>query len=204
MPTPIKNIIFDFGDVFINLDKDIVFRKMKEYGGSSEVTVELSALNDAFEIGSISSEEFVARLQTLYPEASKQQVIDVWNGMLLDFPEHRLAFIEQLAQENRHRLFLLSNTNAMHIPFVEQHMGSERFRRFKNAFEKFYLSHEIHMRKPNLEIYRYVLDENGLNAEETFFVDDSKANTDAAATLGITCWNLEVGKEDIVQLKTKL
>ena len=204
MQPPIKNIIFDFGDVFINLDKDIIFRKMAEYGGTSELTPAMTELNDIYEVGRISSEEFVAGLRKLYPEATKDQVIDIWNGMLLDFPETRLKFLEQLAQEGQYRLFLLSNTNAMHIPYVEQHMGSDRFQRFKNSFEKFYLSHEIHLRKPDLEIYRFVLDENGLKAEETFFIDDTKANTDAASTLGIRCWNLQVGREDVVQLKSKL
>jgi len=200
----IKNIIFDFGDVFINLDKQIIFREMQKFGGSLELTPEMISLNESYEIGVISSEEFIEKLKSVYPKASAGEIMDIWNGMLLDFPEKRLEFIESLAKEGQYRLFLLSNTNALHIPHVEEKMGSDRFYRFKNSFEQFYLSHEIQLRKPNAEIYRFVLDENGLEPNETFFIDDTKENTDAAEKLGIRCWNLKVGQEDIVDLKSKL
>ena len=200
----IKNIIFDFGDIFINLDKQIIFREMKKYGGSAELTPELAALNNIYEVGGISSEEFIENLSTVYPKATSNEITAIWNGMLLDFPDERLEFIENLAEEGLYRLFLLSNTNALHIPHVAKKMGLEKFRRFKNSFEQFYLSHEINLRKPNAEIYQFVLDENGIKAEETLFIDDTKENTDAAEKLGIRCWNLKVGQEDIIQLKSKL
>ncbi len=200
----IKNIIFDFGDVFINLDKQIIFREMKKFGGATEPTTEMMALNNVYEVGGISSEEFIDKLSVVYPKASPEEITDIWNGMLLDFPDERLAFIQNLANEGKYRLFLLSNTNALHIPHVEEKMGREKFYRFRNSFEQFYLSHEINLRKPHAEIYQFVLDENNLKAEETFFIDDTKENTDAAQKLGIQCWNLKVGQEDIVQLKSKL
>lgn len=199
----IKNIILDFGDVFINLDKEVVFREIPKWGGTG-FTTDLWALNETYEVGGISSEQFVGELQAAFPKASADEIIATWNAMLLDFPEERLEFIEKLAHENQYRLFLLSNTNALHIPHVEHIMGAQRYLRFKNSFERFYLSHEIHLRKPNAEIFRFVLNENGLLAEETFFVDDTSENTDAAARLGIRTWNLQVGKEDIIQLKSKL
>jgi len=87
---------------------------------------------------------------------------------------------------------------------VRQQIGKERDNRFKNVFDVFYLSYEIGMRKPDEEIFQFVLDENGLIAEETFFVDDVQENTVAAAGLGIKVWNLRVGQEDITQLKSRL
>ncbi len=200
----IKNIIFDFGDVFINLDKGIIFREMEKFGGSLDLTPELVELNGVYEVGGMTSEAFVAQLQNQYPKANAVEIENIWNSMLLDFPEERLEFIENLASEGDYRLFLLSNTNDLHITHVEQKMGAERYARFKKPFEKFYLSHEINLRKPDAEIYQFVLDENGLKAEETFFIDDTKENTGAAEKLGITCWNIQVGKEDIIQLKSKL
>ncbi len=200
----IKNIIFDFGDVFINLDKQIVYREMKKFGGTAELSPEIKTLNETYEVGGISSEAFVEKLGRVYPQAKSEEITRIWNGMLLNFPDERLEFIESLAEEGKYRLFLLSNTNALHIPHVEKIMGSKKFDRFKNSFEKFYLSHEINFRKPNAEIYEFVLDENGLKAEETFFIDDTKENTEAAEKLGIRCWNLQVGEEDITQLKSKL
>lgn len=200
----IKNIIFDFGDIFINLDKDIIFRAIERFGGSLNLEPEILALNKDYETGKISSENFISQLSKVYPQATSDDIIDIWNGMLLDFPDKRLQFLEELAKENNYRLFLLSNTNALHIEAVVRKIGIKKYNRFRNAFEKFYLSHEIHLRKPNANIYNFVLQENGLKAEETFFIDDTKENTDAAKNLGITCWNLQVGKEDITQLKSRL
>ncbi len=200
----IKNIIFDFGDVFINLDKQVIYREMAKFGGSIELTPEIMILNDTYEVGGISSATFIETLGQVYPQAKSEDIIHIWNSMLLDFPVERLEFIGNLAEEGNYRLFLLSNTNALHIPHVEKIMGSEKFHRFKNSFEKFYLSHEINLRKPNAEIYEFVLNENGLKPEETFFIDDTKENTEAAEKLGIRCWNLQVGKEDVIQLKSKL
>ena len=200
----IKNIIFDFGDVFINLDKEVIFREIEKFGGGLELSPEILVLNESYEVGRTSSEDFVNQLATIYPQATSTEIIAIWNCMLLDFPEYRLEFIENLSKENNYRLFLLSNTNALHITHVEEKMGAEKFGRFKKSFEQFYLSHEINLRKPNAEIYEFVLHENGLKAEETFFIDDIKENTVAAEKLGIHIWNLQVGSDDIIHLKDKM
>lgn len=200
----IKNIIFDFGDIFVNLDKQVIFREIEKFGGQTDLGYDLNKLNNIYEVGAISSEEFIAGIGKMYPKANNHQIIQIWNSMILDLPDYRLEFIEQLASERQYRLFLLSNTNDLHIPYFEEKIGSNKFQRFKNSFEKFYLSHEIQLRKPNLEIFQFVLGQNGLRANETFFIDDTKENTEAAESLGIRSWNLLVGKEDIINLKTKL
>ncbi|KAA2216878.1 HAD family hydrolase [Maribacter flavus] len=199
----IKNIIFDFGDIFINLDKTAVFKKMAAFG-YTEYTDALDLLCKEYEMGLMSSEDFLAGLKEMYPEATETDLLDAWNSILLDFPEHRLEFIENLKAQESHRLFLLSNTNDLHIEYVQKTMGEDRFDRFKNCFEGFYLSQQIKMRKPNSDIYEHVLNENALIPEETLFIDDTKANTDSAEKLGIRCWNLQVGKEDITELNKKL
>ncbi|MBD1261223.1 HAD family phosphatase [Maribacter polysiphoniae] len=199
----IKNIIFDFGDVFINLDKEIIFREIQKYDNAN-LTPDLLDLSNDFEVGAITSGDFVKKLQIAFPSASSQEIVAIWNGMILDFPEYRLEFIEKLAQEKTHRLFLLSNTNALHISKVIETMGEHKYHRFKNCFEQFYLSHEIEMRKPNKDIYGFVLKENGLNAPETLFIDDTPENTLAAEQLGIKTWNIIVGKEDVIQLNSRI
>tara|TARA_R110002033_G_scaffold136354_1_gene175888 strand:- start:884 stop:1486 length:603 start_codon:yes stop_codon:yes gene_type:complete len=199
----IKNIIFDFGDIFINLDKQVVFRALQD-SGIQEFLPKYHNINEDFEVGKISPQEFVERLQPDFPHLSPQAITDIWNSMLLDFPEYRLNFLENLAKENSYRLFLLSNTNALHIPHVMKIMGNESFERFKNSFEQFYLSHEIQLRKPNHEIFQFVLEQNRLDPRDTLFIDDTKENTDAAKELGINTWNLIVGKEDVVNLKERL
>lgn len=197
----IKNIIFDFGDIFINLDKEATVNSMKKFGFKS-ITDEMNTTNQQYEKGLISTDEFVNFYHNLFPNASKEELIQSWNAIILDFPEHRLNFIESLKKEN-YRLFLLSNTNELHIDKVIENTKPERYNRFKDCFEVFYLSHEIQQRKPEKACYEYVLKENDLKAIETLFIDDSPENTIAASQLGIKTWNLNPGVEDVVQLFNK-
>lgn len=199
----IKNLLFDFGDIFINLDKEAPFREMTRFG-FTHLTPQLDSLAKNYEMGLLETPAFLSGMRAIFPKASEEQLILAWNAIILDFPAYRLEFIEGLKQENRYRLFLLSNTNALHIEKVKIAMGIKYYHRFQTCFEKFYLSHEIKMRKPNTAIYEFVLKENDLNAAETFFVDDTKENTDSAAALGIKVWHLQVGKQDIVQLQNQL
>jgi putative hydrolase of the HAD superfamily len=199
----IKNIIFDFGDVFLNLDKPATAREMLQYG-FTEITAELDTLFKDYEKGVVSSASFLDHTEKLFPRATKQNLIDAWNAILLDFPEYRLDFLEKLAHSKTYRLFLLSNTNDLHIAHVRANMGAERFNRFKDCFEVFYLSYEMGMRKPDTEIFDFVLQENELISEETLFIDDTKENIDTAATLGIKTWHLQVGNEDVTDLKNHL
>jgi putative hydrolase of the HAD superfamily len=199
----IKNLILDFGDIFINLDKPATAKAMQPFG-FTEITPELNSLFEEYEKGLITTEYFLNTTNQLFPKAARKNLIDAWNAILLDFPDYRLEFIEELAKTHEYRMFLLSNTNDLHIEFVKNQTGSIRYERFKSCFEVFYLSYEMKMRKPDSEIFEFVLQENNLIAEETLFVDDTKENTDTAAELGIQTWNLEVGKEDIIALKTKL
>jgi len=197
----IKNIIFDYGDIFINLDKPATQRELDKLG-IDDFTPEMVAKNQAYEKGLISTEEFVNFYHEEFPNTSKKELINAWNAILKDFPRHRMEFITQLAKDNNYRLFILSNTNDLHISWIQQDWGMELYNEFKNCFEQFYLSHEIHFRKPDVDIYEFVLNENNLKPEETIFIDDTKENTDSAATLGIHVWNLIPGEEDVVDLFT--
>ncbi|MFD2098366.1 HAD family hydrolase [Flagellimonas iocasae] len=195
----VKNIILDFGDVLINLDKSATAREMLKFGFAG-ITPELDTLFKEYEKGLVDTGDFLNQVAHQFPKASMEELLGAWNAILLDFPEERLTFLENLAEQNQYRLFLLSNTNDLHIEFVKKEMGMSRFNRFKNAFEVFYLSYEMGMRKPDAEIFEFVLEQNQLTAHETLFVDDVKENTDAAASLGIRVWNLQVGQEDVTQL----
>ncbi len=199
----IKHIIFDFGDIFINLDKQAPIIEMKKWG-LKDFEPAFTNLLYSYEKGLLDSDTFLSKMKDYFPTAKLDQIKKGWNSIILDFPEYRLEFIEQMAKENDFTLILLSNTNALHIEKVIENMGKDRFDRFKKCFDKFYLSHEINLRKPNADIYQFVLDANNIKASETFFVDDTLENTLASEQLGITSWNLQVGKEDIVQLKSRL
>jgi putative hydrolase of the HAD superfamily len=67
-------------------------------------------------------------------------------------------------------------------------------------FEKIYFSYEMKMRKPDAEIFKHVLDENGLIASETLFIDDSPQHIEGAKKVGIETYYLDVSKESIIEL----
>ncbi len=195
----IKNIIFDYGDVFINLDKAATIQELHHLG-VKEVTEEMLDVAKAYEMGQISSQEFINAFTNLHPHISDQQFVDAWNSILKDFPLHRLDFIKELNASGKYRLFLLSNTNDLHISWIQDDWQEQLYSEFKSQFEQFYLSHEIDLRKPNKDIFEFVLNENGLKPEETYFIDDTKENTDAAKELGIHVWNIDPETEDVVDL----
>ena len=194
----IKNIIFDFGDIFINLDKVGAVKSALELFELSELTPEMIQVNMEYEKGGLTTEAFIKFYTTAYPNISKSKIIESWNCMLLDFPLHRLDFIKQVSK--KYRCFLLSNTNELHIDWIKNDWGLELYSEFKNCFEQFYLSHEMNMRKPDANIYEFVLNKNKLVASETLFIDDTKENTDASTVLGIHSWNLIPGKEEVIDL----
>lgn len=196
----IDAIIFDFGDVFINLDKEGTINGFKKLG-LSEWNNDLNELNLQFEKGQISEENFLQGLQKQLPNASMEEILTAWKAVLLDFPIHRLEFLQKLSE--KYRLFLLSNTDAIHIHSFEQENGVSFYSDFYQCFEKVYFSFEMGMRKPDVDIFNYVLNQHNLIAKHTLFVDDKKENTDAAQSLGIQVWNLQVGKEDVVDLFQK-
>lgn len=196
----IDAIIFDFGDIFINLDKPATISGLQKLG-MTEWNNELNQLNLSFETGSISPEDFIGGFKKQLPNASEEEILKAWNAILADFPFYRLEFLQELA--TKYRLFLLSNTDSIHINTFEQKSGVSFYEDFYNCFEKIYFSFDIGMRKPDPKIYQFVLEENNLIAENTLFVDDKTENTDSAAALGIKVWNLQVGKEDVVDLFNK-
>ena len=198
----IKNIVFDFGDVFINLDKEATFRRLKKLG-VKEFTDDLLELGKQYEMGMITTQEFVNTFKTLFPSISEIDFKNAWNSMLLDFPSHRLRFLKSLSNSKKYRIFLLSNTNDLHISWIQKTWGRKLFSEFKNCFEKFYLSHEIHLRKPNIDIYEFVIESNKLIPEETFFVDDTEENIVMANKLGIKIWHINPNSEDVVDLFSK-
>jgi FMN phosphatase YigB (HAD superfamily) len=196
----IDTIIFDFGDVFINLDKEGSINALKKLG-LAHWNEDLNQLNLQFEKGQISEDDFLVGIQKQVPNASINQISTAWNAVLLDFPLYRLEFLQKLTK--KYRLFLLSNTDAIHIETFERENGVSFYSDFYQCFEKVYFSFEMGMRKPEAEIYNYLLKHHELSAKHTLFVDDKKENTDAALALGFQVWNLQVGQEDVVDLFKK-
>lgn len=193
----INTIIFDFGDVFINLNKETSLEEFKKLGlnGPNE---DLLNHNDLFEKGKINEVQFINCFLKHIPNAEIQEITKAWNSIIGDFPLYRLEFLQMLS--TKYRLFLLTNTDSIHIDRFEHNVGMSFYTDFYRCFEKVYYSYEMGMRKPDPEIFNTIIRKHDLSPKRTLFVDDKKENTDAAESLGIHVWNLQVGKEDVVDL----
>ena len=182
----IKNIIFDWGGVLIHLDKNRCVERFSEYGVevSDELTNPYGQRTDLkdFEQGLMTVSEFHDTVRRVYGGAlTDTQIDDAWCALLLDIPTYKLDML--LGLKECYRLFLLSNTNAVHWE-----EGRKRFdyqgHKAEDYFEQIFLSHEIHELKPSPEAFLKVARMAGIEPEETLFIDDLQASCDVAATLG--------------------
>lgn len=185
----IKNIIFDLGGVIINIDYHLTIDAFKKIGFDDFDSVFSQAQQlgvfDLLDKGLVSHEDFRSYIRNISGKPLTNNQIDgAWNAMLLDFPIKRLKLLESIKQQ--YRTFLLSNTNQIHCDvYTKDLQNTYGVKDLSHFFEKVYLSHEIHMRKPDSEAFMLILNENNLKPEETLFIDDTEQHIEGAKKVGI-------------------
>lgn len=203
----IKNIIFDLGGVIINLDYSRTINEFNKLSNKPFETIftqlQQSPVFDQFDKGTISESDFFEELKSsLHTEITIEEMAHAWNAMLLDFPLERLELLKQL--KSKYRLFLLSNTNETHVKALESHLYQQHgHKNLEPFFEKVHYSFRMGMRKPDQEIFEFVLKDNQLNKNETIFIDDSPQHVQGAMNTGIQSYYLTKGK-DVIDLITEL
>lgn len=192
----IRNIIFDYGNVIFKIDFNRAQQSFAKLGIKHvENFFSHQAHNpifDQFEEGLISPSEFrdgirkASGIQTLTDE----QIDHAWNSLLIGVvePNHELL----LKAKEQYRTFLLSNNNEIHYNWIMDYLKKE-YQLESNAgfFEKDYYSHLMKMRKPNAEIFQFVLDRHHLVPAETLFIDDSLQHLKTADQLGLITHHLK-------------
>lgn len=186
----IKNMVFDMGGVIVNIDYDLTRRAFEELGvttfGELYSQAAQQGIFDELEKGLITPEVFREKLRTLTSalSLSDKRLDGAWNAMLLDTPAYRLEVVARM--KSRFRTFLLSNTNKIHIDYLHSILQRDLgINDFTGYFERAYYSNEIHLRKPDKEIFELVLEENGLVADETLFFDDTVRHVRGAQQVGM-------------------
>ncbi|MCX8491844.1 MAG: HAD family phosphatase [Cyclobacteriaceae bacterium] len=191
----INNVIFDLGGVILNLDIDNTYGQFSRLSGKSIEQLKTSAVDfqffNQYECGAMDDATFRSSLRSyLGVNATDEQIDNAWNAMLLDLPSARLDLLKEVGA--KFRIFLLSNTNNIHLRafnnIVRATIGDQPFGSY---FEKDYYSHLMGMRKPDREIFQYVLQQNDLKAEETLFLDDSILNLQGAAAIRIQTFHIQ-------------
>ncbi|WP_026630442.1 HAD family hydrolase [Dyadobacter alkalitolerans] len=186
----IKNIIFDLGDVILNIDVPVASKSFAELSGREQAEIlELfskNALFRQFETGELDEMGFRNYVRKIleFSDLSDEAIDTAWNSLLLDLPPERVELIQNLSKN--YRLFLLSNTSSIHITQVNKILeASTGVKKLDDLFETVFLSYEMGLMKPDPRIYQKVLEQAGLKAEETLFLDDNRDNIEAASKLGI-------------------
>ena len=191
-------IIFDLGGVVINLEYERTTKAFEDLGLTNfndlYSQAAQSGLFDAFEKGECSVQYFINKVLDYLPTGTQaNQVVEAWNAMILDFPVENLSLLKRLQTEKR--TFLLSNTNEIHIQKVHHHLQQVSTEKTLHPyFEKVYFSSDIGMRKPDAEIFEFVLKEQGLHPARTLFIDDTEQHILGAQKVGIQTYHLRKGE----------
>ena len=217
----IKHVIFDLGGVLIDLDMPRCLEEFRALGADPEVLLRrpepadagsgkakatlcdglvANGAMDLYQTGDVSTDDFVAGIQRFCnPGTTREQVLEAWNACLLTIPAYKLEFIKSLRAEG-YCTHLLSNTNDAHWQLIaKEHFGG----RTHEYFDSLFLSQEMHMSKPNADIFLSVLEQLGADASQCLFLDDAQANVDAAQALGYKVYKTPVRydfRKDVMQI----
>ncbi|MCS6820173.1 MAG: HAD family phosphatase [Chitinophagales bacterium] len=190
----ICNIIFDVGDVLIDIDYQATisaFQKLAIIDFSTIISyARQHSIFDYLEKGLIDPAQFRNELRRfLRADVTDEQIDQAWNSILVNYPEEKFSLLQKL--KKHYRIYALSNINQIHLDCIDNEV-SKRFgvQRFEDFFHKAYYSHLTGYRKPEAEIYELVLQEQLLIPQETLFIDDKAENIAAAAALGIQTYHL--------------
>lgn len=190
-----KVLLLDLGGVLFDVDYQATINAFKSLGFPDFDALYSKArqgnLFDFFEKGHLEEMQFYEAFSQMQPGISKDRIRDAWNAMLIGIPPHRLVFLEQLAA--RYPLFLLSNTNEIHVDeLTKRNLTDHGYDPLEKFFSGIYFSCRIGMRKPDQEVFEYVLQNEAMLREDVLFIDDSPQHVEGAKQCGIPAFLLNV------------
>ena len=177
----IKHVIFDLGDVLLNIHSD---RAMEAFAKKCNLEVEevskffLSDLHLDFMAGKYTPEELYEKTKLIYKiNLNIRDFFDTWNLVIGKPKDGIIQIIEQLS--SNFELSICSNTDPIHWKYcLEQYS-------FLKKFKKYFLSYELKHNKPDPEVFEHILKELNAKGEACLFIDDSYPNIETAAGFGI-------------------
>lgn len=189
MDVKIKNLIFDFGGVLVDLNPTRCIQSFSDLGLNVVPYLNTYLSQGVFlkmELGEISPKDFWEEVRLLFhsPELTDEQLTKAWNSMLETIPVERLRKLRELRRKYD-KIYLLSNTNVLHWEQGKRLFTVEG-NNVKDYFDRIFLSCDLHLSKPDTKIFEKVLEKADILPEETCFIDDSEDNCKAAESLGIS------------------
>jgi glucose-1-phosphatase len=187
-PTRITNIVFDWGGVITNINYHATvdaFSKIGHYNFEKFFTHHhQDNLFKNFEKGLVKPEELITSISNeIGKDISRKDIEIAWCAMLLDTPPARLEILKKL--KDKYKIYLLSNTNSIHANYYTNLLRKLYNIDFPFLFQKVYYSYEVGMRKPDLEIFEFVITDSRLDPQSTLFIDDTEINIQSADAVGM-------------------
>lgn len=192
----ISTIIFDWGGVITNIYPQASIDAFIQLGLPNISKYFNDGINNdlflRYEKGEARNEEIFTTLgEEIGKPVTDIEIQRALCAMMLDTPPIRLEILKELGKE--YRLLLLSNTNPVHTLYYNTYLMEKYDVDFRVLFHKVYYSYQLGMRKPDKEIFRYVLTDSKLDGDETLFIDDTEINIQVARSLNIQCLHLNNG-----------
>ena len=183
MPQPVKALIFDLGNVIILFSFEKAFRKWAELSGKDlpfiQENFSFDSIHDEFERGRVSPEAFYRHVNDRFGNIlSFDDFKTGWNSIYNGLVPGAEDLLQKLRK--KYSLFALTNTNSIHYDYC-----SREFETAFKLFDQVYPSHEIGFRKPEPEVFQYVLKDRSLQKQEVLFFDDLEENVTSGRKAGI-------------------
>lgn len=211
----IKVIIFDFGGVLINLNRQAAVDRLVALGvHDADALLNNYVQSGLFldlESGTITPEEFCNSLRMDYGlrNVVDSQIKEAFLAFLLDVPEYKLQLLRELKSSARNtagepvRIVMLSNTNGIHFPYcIKKHFEYDGYK-MSDYFDALYLSYEMKSSKPDEEIFLKLLEAEQVKPCECLFLDDGPRNIESAERLGFQTHLVQSGDDLGQVIKSK-
>lgn len=177
----IKAVFFDIGNVLLRFSNKRIIRKIAWAVGRHPIKVARhiwkGRIVDRIERGEVTGEELHALFVS---ELGYTEDYGKFKTLWCDhFTLDRGSFAILKSVSERMPTYLLSNTNALHIEHIRARYA------FPSLVKGAILSHELKLRKPQIEIYQAALKMSGTAPDETIFIDDLEENCEGARKAGL-------------------
>ena len=192
------DIILDMGNVLLEWNKDKILQgvsEMKKDYLILDKTIFQSGLWERLDLGTMSREELVLKVESMIGNTYQKKVEEViWNWpSYIDIYTEVFPVLSELKKKG-HRIFVLSNTSKVFYDLLEEQLSPS-----KELLDGFVLSFDIKAIKPDLVMFKEILDKYQLDPTNCVFLDDIEDNTNVAQNLGIKAHQVKK-RSDVVDI----
>ena len=192
------DIILDMGNVLLEWNKDKILQGVSELKKDYLIldkTIFQSGLWERLDLGAMTREELVLKVESMIGSTYQKKVEEViWNWpSYIDIYREVFPVLSELKKKGD-RIFVLSNTSKVFYDLLDEQLSP-----LKELLDGFVLSCDIKAIKPDLVMFKEILDKYQLNPTNCVFLDDIEDNIIAAEKLGIKAYQVKK-RNDVVDI----